>query len=217
MKEPRIIRVPSEKMDSNGYLIEEDGHVIIIDGSAFSGIEEAISENGWVVDELFLTHEHFDHIWFLDRLREEYHMPVRACRLCSERIQDVKSNLSNISDLLYYYKTGIIREGRSPAFTCDAADLTFEDEEELSWRGHSFTFRRLPGHSPASTIICMDEGTVFTGDYMILGEPEITRLKGGSIEDYERYAAPVLEKIPAGARICPGHGEMYRMGQEQEA
>ena len=212
----KVIRIPSERMDSNSYLVEEDGHVVIIDGSSYEGILQAVHEQGWTVDQLLLTHEHFDHIWYLQELREAFGMPVVACRLCSERIQDVKANLSNISDLLYYFKTGIVREGKSRSFTCEAADVTFEDRFELDWRGHTFTFERLPGHSPASTIIRLDDSHVFTGDYLIRGEEEITRLRDGSTEDYENIARPVLEQIPDGMRICPGHGSEYEMGQEHE-
>ena len=212
----QVIRIPSEKMDSNSYLLEDGGHVIIIDGSSCEKVLETIGERGWTADLLILTHEHFDHIWFLEQLRDRLEIPVIACSLCSERIQDIKANLSNISDLLYYFKTGIVREGKSPSFTCREADITFDDSYEMDWRGHHLRMQRLPGHSPASTVIWLDESHVFSGDYLILEEKEITRLKGGSTEDYENIARPVLEQIPDGIRICPGHGPMYEKGQQDE-
>lgn len=219
-----MMQIPSEKMDSNSYLVEENGHVIIIDGSSCEGVLRAVESNGWQVDYLLLTHEHFDHIWFLEELRQAYGMPVAACRLTSERIQDVKANLSNIADVLYYFKTGIVREGKSKSFTCAPADLTFEDTWSLDWRGHRFDFVRLPGHSPGSTMITLDGEHadakaggpyVFTGDYLLLGEEEVLRLKDGSPEDYETFARPVLEQIPEGTVVCPGHGPIYVMGSEE--
>lgn len=211
-----VKQIPSDRMDSNSYLLEEEGHVIIIDGCSGAELIRLIRSREWTVDQLLLTHEHFDHIWYLEELRKVFGMPVVACELCSQRIQDVKANLSNIADVLYYFKTGIVREGRSESFTCGPADITYDDEMEMEWRGHSLLFQRLPGHSPASTIITLDPGrpesVVFTGDYLIQGEEEILRLKDGSPEDYEAAARPVLEQIPAGTMICPGHGPMYRMG-----
>lgn len=222
-------------MDSNSYLVAEDGHAVIIDGSSWEGVQEKIEEHGWTVDYLLLTHEHFDHIWYLEDLRQTYHMPVVASRLCSERIGDVKSNLSNIADILYYFKTGIVREGTSPSFTCGPADIVYEEDFELGWREHRFTFRRIPGHAPGCVLITLDQDAadaadaegganaggswVFTGDYMIWGEEEILRLKDGSREDYEALARPVLEQIPPGTKIAPGHGPAYIMGkaEEQEA
>ena len=213
----RVCQVPSDRMDSNSNLLEENGHVIIIDGASGGELIQRIEEQGWTPDYLLLTHEHFDHIWYLDELRERFGMPVVACRLCSERIQDVKANLSNIADVLYYFKTGIVRDGKSESFTCCPAEIVYEDTFKLEWQGHVFSFRRLPGHSPASTLITLDEGgedaRVFTGDYLIQGEEEILRLKDGSPEDYEAFARPVLEQIPEGTEICPGHGPVYVMGE----
>ena len=119
---------------------------------------------------------------------------------------------------------------------------------------HTLRFQRIPGHSPGSVLITLDQGeqpddssgeaaplaeeaedenridvpqvdpahsdclkdvsgrVVFTGDYLIYGEEELLRLKGGSPEDYEAIARPVLEEIPKGTWICPGHGPIYRMG-----
>lgn len=212
----QVIQIPSEKMDSNSYLLEEEGHVIIIDGSSCEQVLKTVSDREWTVDLLILTHEHFDHIWFLEELREKLGMPVVACSLCSERIQDIRANLSNVSDLLYYFKTGIVREGKSPSFTCRPADITFEDSYEMDWQGHHLRMERLPGHSPASTVIWLDGTHVFSGDYLIQEEKEITRLKGGSDEDYKNIARPALERIPDGTCICPGHGPMYEKGQQNE-
>lgn len=247
-----IEQITSDRMDSNTYLIEEEGHVVIVDGCAGQAVLDRIESKGWTADLLLLTHEHFDHIWYLELLRQRLDIPVVACALTSQRVQDVKANLSNISDVLYYFKTGILREGKSESFTCRAADILFEDELLLPWREHRFLFLRLPGHSPGSTIIVMDPedggamekesaaaamlesgradgaenglmdgakcgigsgeiraAAVFSGDYLIQGEEEITRLKDGSTEDYEAIARPVLEGICAGTVIYPGHGDVY--------
>ena len=123
----KVIRIPSERMDSNSYLVEEDGHVVIIDGSSYEGILQAVHEQGWTVDQLLLTHEHFDHIWYLQELREAFGMPVVACRLCSERIQDVSTNLSNIADIMAYFKTGEIPEEKTATFHCDAAEIVYNN------------------------------------------------------------------------------------------
>lgn len=211
-----VHQIPSERMDSNSYLVEEDGHAVIIDAAAGQGILDMIREKGLQADYLLLTHEHFDHIWFLEMLRDALHMPVVACRLCSERIQDVKANLSNISDVLYYFKTGILREGRSESFTCAPAEVVYEEEHTLMWQTHRFDFRRIPGHSPGSVLITLDGSRVFTGDYLIRGEEEITRLKGGSDEDYEQIARPVLEGLAEGTDVFPGHGSCYVKGREDE-
>lgn len=210
-----IYRATSSGSQTNCYIIEEAGYAIIIDPCAGQEIVEIIRNNELKPEYIFLTHEHFDHIWDLDELREMYGIPVVACRLCSDGVQDKGANLSSIADLLSYFKTGVVPETKSKVFTCKGADIVFDDRFTFQWRGHSFEFQRLPGHSPGSVIITMDKNLVFTGDYLIYGEEEITRLKGGSTEDYNNIARPVLEAIPAGTDIYPGHGIVYRKGMEE--
>ncbi len=197
------------QIDANSFIIEENGHSIIIDPAGAEPIAKAVAEGGWIPDYIFLTHEHFDHIGGLEKLRKKYKVPVVACRICSDRIQNERENLSRIADILQYYKTGQITEKRTPPFTCEAADITFDEEYELDWQGHHFSFERLPGHSPGSVIINMDDNLVFTGDYMFWDREETLRLKGGSEEDYNAKAKPVLDSIPNGRHIYPGHGKDY--------
>lgn len=197
------------QVDTNSFLIEENGHVIIIDPAEADNIAKAISDMGCKPDYIFLTHEHFDHIGGVEELRKKYDIPVIACSLCSERIQDKTDNLSRIADVLQYFKTGEAPEERTEPYTCEPADITFDEEYELNWRGHSFTFKRAPGHSPGSTIITLDEDTVFTGDYMFFDKEETLRLKGGSEEEYYAKAKPILDSIPEGSHIYPGHGKDY--------
>ena len=209
-----ITRISADRMDSNTYLVTEGRSAVIIDAASGSAVLREVREKGLVPEFILLTHEHFDHIWDLEELRKEFSVPVAACRICSERIQDVKTNLSNIADILYYYKTGVVLEGRSKTFTCRPAEIVYEDRYSMEWRGHRFDFQRLPGHSPGSVVITLDGNSCFTGDYLILGEEEITRLKGGSEEDYQSITRSVLEAIPEGTRIFPGHGDEYIKGQE---
>lgn len=204
-----IVRISSNTIDTNCYLIGEGGKSVIVDPACAERIAGELADRGWEPEYIFLTHEHFDHIWDLEEIRDRYRIPVVACSLCSERIQSVSTNLSNIRDVLVYFKTGEIPEEEGKRFTCREAEITFEDTYHMRWRGHAFAFQRLPGHSPGSVIISMDGEAIFTGDYLIFGEEEMTRLKGGSEEEYETIARPVLESIPEGRHIYPGHGRDY--------
>ena len=201
--------IPSERIETNCYLIEEEGHVLIIDPSCGELIIKRIKEKGWKPDYIILTHEHYDHIWDLEEVRDYFEVPVIASRLCSQRIQSIETNLSSIGDILIYFKTGEEPKEKGKRFTCRAAEIIFDDTYSMNWRDHDFEFRRVPGHAPGCVLTTMDKTTVFTGDYMIYGEPEMTRLKGGSTDDYKAFTRPVLEAIPEGTHIYPGHGVDY--------
>ena len=70
--------------------------------------------------------------------------------------------------------------------------------------------KRLPGHTPGSSLIFLD-GALFSGDYLLPGERVVTRLPGGSQEQYETYTRPWLQTIADGTWIYPGHGREFQM------
>ena len=87
-------------LDTNTYVMEEDGHLLIIDPSDHAALLERCREAATVT--VLLTHEHFYHISGLNRLRD---LCASSCRViagatCSERIQDTKANLSAYADVL---------------------------------------------------------------------------------------------------------------------
>lgn len=211
-----ITKLTSVKTISNSYLIEEDGFVVIIDPGQDGVVEEEIDSKGYQPEYILLTHEHFDHVEDLEAVRGKYGIPVIASRTCSERLGDPGTNLSIIEDILSYYKTGVIAEEKSPRFVCREAEITYEGEYEFLWRGHRFTFIEVPGHSPGCVLITLDDACCFTGDYMFLDEEPTLRLRGGNEEDYRKITVPVLEAIPNGIRICPGHGASYTKGREAD-
>lgn len=204
-----VIKITSEKIDGNCYIISEGDRAVIIDPADGEKVIRELEERNLSPDFVILTHEHFDHIGGLEEVREKYSVPVIACKICSENICTVKGNLSNISGILEFFKTGIIPEETMDPFVCNEADITFDKEYDFSWKNHKFALKRLPGHSPGSTLITFDDRAVFTGDYLIKDKEVITRLKGGSGDDYENITRPVLEGIPVGTHIYPGHDDDY--------
>ena len=212
-----ITKLTSIKTICNSYLVEEDGFVVIIDPGQDGVVETEIDSKGYQPEYILLTHEHFDHVQDLEAVREKYGVPVIASMTCSERLGDPRTNLSIIEDILSYYKTGVVSEEKSPRFVCRKAEITYEGEYEFLWRGHKFTFIEAPGHSPGCVLITLDGEYCFTGDYMLLDEEPTLRLRGGNEEDYRNITVPILEMIPDGTKICPGHGLSYTKGHETEA
>lgn len=107
--------------------MEEDKHLLIIDPGEHAAVLERCKEAPSVT--VLLTHEHFDHISGLNRIRD---LCASSCRViagatCSERIQDTKANLSAYADVLAELGGKQIPEHWSP-FACKAADITFENQ-----------------------------------------------------------------------------------------
>ena len=96
----KVEKFVSGFLDTNTYLLEEDGHLFVIDPSDHAAVLERCREAATVT--VLLTHEHFDHSSGLNRIRE---LCASSCRviageICSERIQDTKANLSAYADVL---------------------------------------------------------------------------------------------------------------------
>ena len=195
-------------LDTNTYLLEEDNHLLIIDPADHDVVLERCREAASVT--LLLTHEHFDHISGLNRIRD---LRASSCRViagatCSERIQDEKGNLSSYADVLAELGGKQIPEHWSP-FACKAADITFENQYAFRWMGHAVELFSTPGHSSGSCCIVVDE-LLFVGD-TVLENNLMVKFPGSSKKLYRSVTAPLLEKWLLGNRIScvyPGHGDV---------
>ncbi len=199
--------------DSNCYLIEEEGHVLIIDPNQKEEITDIVKKHQWVIDYVLLTHEHCDHMQGLNNLRRTYKFQVIAQEKCSKNLGNRIKNMSGMMGTYLYFKSGQKEIISYDPVICDPADLTFCHQYELLWKGHRLEFTSVPGHTEGSCCIRMDQNTLFSGDYLLPGGEDHTIFPGGSKEDYERYAKPWLSNLENGLHIYPGHGKDYILGQ----
>ena len=203
-----IVRFVSGFLDTYSYLLKEDGHLLIIDPSDHSAVLEKCRNAASVM--VLLTHEHFDHISGLNRIRD---LCASSCRViagatCSERIQDEKGNLSSYADVLAELGGKQIPEHWSP-FACKATDITFENQYAFHWMGHALEMFSAPGHSAGSCCIMLDD-MLFVGD-TVLENNLMVKFPGSSKKLYREVTVPLLEKWLLGNRVScvyPGHGDM---------
>ena len=195
-------------LDTNTYLVEEDKHLLIIDPVDHTAVLEKCRNAATVT--VLLPHEHFDHIGGLNRIRD---VCISTCvviagKICSERIQDTKANLSAYADVLAELGGKQIPENWSP-FSCKAADNTFDNHYAFHWMGHAVELFSTPGHSAGSCCIVLDD-ILFVGD-TILENNLMVKFPGSSKKLYRSVTAPLLEKWLLGNRIScvyPGHGDV---------
>lgn len=194
---------------SNCYLMGEEGGCLVVDPNDPRGPLSLLEERGWTPELILLTHEHCDHMAGLDALRARWpQAKTIATAACSANLGSTRLNMSAMMEvyLTFHGKPGV----SYPPFACRGADITYERTYTTHWRGHSVRCVPLPGHTPGSAGIFLDEAALFSGDYL-LGEETVLRLPGGSPEDYERVTRPFLAALPRGLAVCPGHGEGYTL------
>ncbi|MEG2556697.1 MAG: MBL fold metallo-hydrolase [Odoribacter sp.] len=126
-----------------------------------------------IPEYILLTHEHFDHIWGVNYLRNCYSEVKVVCnRMCSEMIIDKKKNCS-----VYYNQVG---------FELLPADILIENIENiLIWEEEKIKFYHTPGHTSGSISFIIGDN-LFTGDTLIQGEKTVTKLPGGARLDLEK-------------------------------
>ena len=190
--------------DSNMYLLKKGNHLLVIDpvdsGKAFTDIDTAATIT------VLLTHEHFDHISGLNKLRKlaKCETVVIANEECSFRIQDPKRNMSLYADVLMALAEKPTTETLQP-FACAKANITFSDRYSFEWFGLKVSLVSTPGHSPGSVCIVVDN-ILFSGD-TLLENSFMTRFPGGNTKAFKKKTMPVLKQLLEEVDyVYPGHG-----------
>ncbi len=186
---------------SNCYLLEHEGHALIIDPSASAAsILRRLREDACTLDAILLTHGHFDHIMSIDTLRD-------AC-------PDVK---------VYVHKADapMLTDGKKNAFSLffgqdrawREADVLLSDGQEIPLGSSSLRVLHTPGHSPGSVCyLCKEAGVIFTGDTLFAASIGRCDLWGGSYATL-RASLKALRSLDGTLTIYPGHGEDSRLSR----
>ena len=89
--------------------------------------------------------------------------------------------------------------------------ITFDQSASVHFNGEEIKLlHHGPGHTDGDSVIYFTgANVVHMGDQFFNGGFPFVDLKsGGSIEGYIKTVATVLEKIPADAKVIPGHGKL---------
>ena len=210
----KIICLTTGYMDSHCYLLEEQGHAVVIDPGDAEIVLPALSEKRLQADFGILTHEHCDHILGCTELQEKLGIPFYASRACHQNMQDMKKNFSRYFDAFVGVQTKVPAENRKsmPHFTAKA-DRVFDGDLTLDWQGSRLELRETPGHSQGSICVLVNHLELFAGDIVFADEMTSLRFIGSSREELETVTLPWLKGLPPGLRVWPGHGPSFLLGE----
>jgi hydroxyacylglutathione hydrolase len=195
-----VERIPNKPIDSNSFIIytQENGKCIIIDPGSedCSDLIGFIEKRGLNPEYIFLTHEHFDHIWGVNKLKDIYKCKIVCSTVCAERIIVNKKNIS-----LFYDQIG---------FETAPADIKIEDiNNHFEWNGMNVEFILTKGHTDASICILIGNN-LFTGDTIIRNTKTLTKLPGGSMTKLKESLTLLNKKtLNKQIMIHSGHGESF--------
>ena len=202
----RIESYDSGLLHSRMYVIEENGHAIVIDPC-----RNTVPADNIQTDLLIITHEHYDHISGVKAWKEKTGALLLCSMACAKRIQDSHKNMSRYFDAFCAMQTWVPFEPsglKTDEYICEA-EQTFEDTCSFEWQGHKVVLEEIPGHSPGSIGIFIDKTDFFSGDSLMKDYPIELRFPGGSRKKWEDTGRKRIEGLPEGIMVHPGHFESF--------
>lgn len=210
----RLLSLVGPILRANSYLLFEAGRAVLIDPFWNREMEQTISVYADAVDYILLTHEHYDHVCGAAAARERYSCPVVASERCANILRQPSQRMLRHFEAFCRLQRFEDRPKSDIDLTyCCSTDVTFAAELELEWQGHTFYFRSVPGHSPGSSCILVDETYLFSGDSLLPGQERPSIFPGGSIEAFEKQAVPYFCSLPRDTKVCPGHFETFNLSE----
>ena len=174
------------------------------DDSELGGLRSFIEERGLSPEYILLTHGHFDHIFGVQALADNYGIPVYMNGADAFLVDAAPASAATFG------------------IRCDNGfDFQYINVDEGdTFRIGSIILKAIhtPGHTPGG-ICYYDEAdaVLFCGDTLFAGSIGRTDLPGG---DYDSLIKSIMDKLmglPGDVTFFPGHGPSSTIGREATA
>lgn len=182
---------------TNGYLVETPAGNLLID--APEGVADWLAKTGVRVDDLLLTHQHYDHV-----------MDAAALQGGGARLHAFAP-----------YSQELTLEAAARAWGMPISvepyriDSLFQMDQPLRIAAMEILLAHVPGHATDSVIFHLPtEKLVFSGDTLFAGSIGRTDLPGGSTRQLLEGISRHLLTLPADTRVLSGHGPATTIGRE---
>lgn len=194
-----VRQIINEVYSSNTYILSVAGLgcAWLIDVGDINPVRNYLLTNEFSIGGVFLTHVHYDHIYGLNALLDNFgNFPVYTTE------DGMKSLYSDRLNLSLYMGTPFTYNGTHVEILNEGTSLTLIDGVDLD-------VYATPGHS--SDCLSYRIGNYFfTGDSYIPGLPVVTMLRGGNKELAEKSVKRIKSLMTEDTILCPGHGDLVK-------
>lgn len=202
---PDITKIMVGSMGTNCYIISDNKSceaVILDPGDDGDYITQVISDKKLIPTEIVATHGHFDHILSVTELKLIYKIPF--CMHANDQFL-----LKTMSSSVRHYLN--ITAGPTPVI-----DHFIQAGDIIKIGRLNFHVLETPGHTPGS--ICLyhkRSNNLFVGDLLFagggVGRVDFSYSDANEMEE----SLDLINKLPSGTMIYPGHGEFFKLRQEE--
>ena len=189
-----IYDITNSIFTSKTYILSKEGEdkAWLVDIGDVEPVLSYLKERNLVVEGVFLTHAHFDHIYGIESLIKLFpECKVYCTEYAKEALASDKLNLSK------YHGTPIRYSGDNVEMVHDGEKMVlFEDESQME-------FFETPGHNPGCLTIVMGD-VVFTGDAYIPGIG-VNTIPPKADKELAKVSLERILKLAEGKTILSGH------------
>lgn len=189
---------------TNCYIVhrKENERCVVIDpGDSGEEIAGYIRKKGLVLEDILLTHGHYDHVLGVPGLVADAGGKVCAYEGEKELLWDAGLNVSGMA-------------GRPVSIE---ADVVFRDGQKFESAGMEFEVIHTPGHTKGSCCYYMEkEKVLFCGDTLFFESVGRTDLPTGNGRDLLRSLREKVFTLPPDVKAFTGHGPATQTGYESE-
>ena len=202
----KIERFVNELMTSNCYIVYDDDtkRCLVVDPGSEKSLREIefIESHQLQLDYIIISHEHTDHNWGVNALREKYPQSKLLCSdVCGKNVKR-----TNKIYFLFYYDDPYYRYEIAPA-----DQLISKVGETLQWDSRTIEFILTPGHSKGSMCIAIDN-MLYTGDTIMPFKPYFNG-RDSNEDDWLSSISQIELLYPSDIMIYPGHGEALTLSE----
>lgn len=197
----RVDQLSLGPLGTNCYIVRSDAgasEAAVVDPSGdATELRLTLARFGARCTGILVTHGHFDHILGVADLAEGTEAPVHMPAGERMLLEAPEGR---------YTPAGVTLRAHTP-------EVLLQGGETVEVAGVAYAVLAVPGHSPAHIAYYAD-GCLFSGDVLFAGSVGRTDLPGADWDTLLGSIRMLVETLPAGTVVYPGHGPITTLGDE---